>query len=106
MKCMFLFVPAMSNSQDEQIDSKQEDFLDQTMMASKRSADGRYPCPECDKTFTQVGNMRRHLQLHYGKKPWTCQFCGKMFSRKSHVQVHMLSLHKTEVEAELELGDS
>ena len=24
-----------------------------------------YKCTECDKSFTQVGNMRKHMQQHY-----------------------------------------
>ena len=45
----------------------------------------------CDKTFTRKSNMTRHLKLHYGIKPFNCDFCGKSFARKSDFQAHKLS---------------
>jgi len=37
--------------------------------------------------------MTRHLKLHYGIKPYECDFCDKSFARKSDLESHRL-LHE------------
>lgn len=46
-------------------------------------------CDECGMTFTQRSNLRMHKRVHTGERPYMCGVCGKTFSRSSHLPGHM-----------------
>ena len=29
-----------------------------------------YSCPHCDRQFVQVANLRRHVRVHTGERPY------------------------------------
>ncbi|XP_064420193.1 zinc finger and BTB domain-containing protein 26 [Latimeria chalumnae] len=51
-----------------------------------------FMCLLCGNTFTQKGNLHRHMRVHAGIKPFQCKICGKTFSQKCSLQDH-LNLH-------------
>jgi len=55
----------------------------------------RVNCTECDKTFTMVQSLKRHLLTHSGEagKSFSCDECGMSFIRSSDVNAHKFRVH-------------
>ena len=52
-------------------------------------------CPRCGKTLsTCPGTLQRHIRtVHLGLKPFTCELCGRKFSRKDNMLTHQQGTH-------------
>jgi uncharacterized Zn-finger protein len=49
----------------------------------------RFQCPYCGKVFSQRGHMVVHIRIHTGDKPYRCSTCGREFTHKSNMTSHM-----------------
>ncbi|XP_038219639.1 zinc finger protein 510 [Zerene cesonia] len=49
-----------------------------------------FKCDEkdCGKTFTRNEELTRHKRIHSGVRPYPCQTCGKKFGRRDHLKKH------------------
>jgi uncharacterized Zn-finger protein len=47
-----------------------------------------YSCNICEKEFTKMFSLNRHMNLHTGKKPHKCSFCRKAFIQKTDKERH------------------
>ncbi|XP_034070945.1 zinc finger protein 32-like [Gymnodraco acuticeps] len=57
---------------------------------SIRSAgENTFGCSLCEKTFTQRGNLNRHMRIHTGEKTFGCSVCKKSFGQRGDLKKHM-----------------
>lgn len=47
-----------------------------------------WPCEICDKRFQRKTDLAKHMRTHTGEKPYACEFCDKRVSDKSQLNVH------------------
>ncbi|KAF7708171.1 zinc finger protein 2 [Silurus meridionalis] len=52
------------------------------------SKTGGFLCPECGRVFNSHSNLRVHLNVHTGARPYTCAECGKSFSQSGALKIH------------------
>ncbi|XP_035248394.1 zinc finger protein 696 [Anguilla anguilla] len=52
------------------------------------SKTGGFLCPECGRAFNSHSNLRIHLNVHTGARPYSCADCGKSFSQSGALKIH------------------
>ncbi|KFM75708.1 Zinc finger protein 282, partial [Stegodyphus mimosarum] len=52
-------------------------------------------CHICHKSFSRKGNLKKHLKLHTGNRPFHCTVCKRSFAVKGNFKRHM-RLHRGE----------
>eukprot|EP01083_Nonionella_stella_P015342 42924_1 len=45
-------------------------------------------CPYCAKAFKGSTNLKAHIRIHTGERPYSCTSCEAGFKRKAHLIVH------------------
>ena len=52
-------------------------------------------CDHCQKTFTQMGNLRSHISIHFqiGGPAHTCVLCKKSFRTATYLKSHTKQVH-------------
>ncbi|XP_072316346.1 uncharacterized protein [Eucyclogobius newberryi] len=45
-------------------------------------------CTDCGRTFNSHSNLRIHLNVHTGARPYSCSDCGKSFSQSGALKIH------------------
>ncbi|ESO93678.1 hypothetical protein LOTGIDRAFT_104988 [Lottia gigantea] len=49
-----------------------------------------FTCKICFRAFTARNNLKRHIRLHTGVKPYKCPICNQGFTRKDDLKGHEL----------------
>ncbi|XP_009975927.1 PREDICTED: zinc finger protein 595-like [Tauraco erythrolophus] len=50
-----------------------------------------YSCEECGYCTTHSGNLKLHMRIHTGEKPFQCGQCAVAFRSSSHLKRHLLT---------------
>ena len=48
-----------------------------------------FQCNQCGASFTQKGNLLRHIKLHSGEKPFKCHLCNYACRRRDALTGHL-----------------
>ncbi|XP_050307595.1 zinc finger protein OZF-like [Anthonomus grandis grandis] len=51
----------------------------------------RHLCSECGKKFSRADDLKRHLRVHTGERPFKCKICGRSYSQSYRLIEHMRS---------------
>lgn len=55
-----------------------------------------YKCSFCCKIFIGNRDLKRHENIHTGKRPHICHLCSRTFNRADHLSNHIKALHTKE----------
>ncbi|XP_057389541.1 zinc finger protein 677-like [Balaenoptera acutorostrata] len=65
-----------------------ENTLSPAQHRRTHSREKSYSCNDCGKAFSKSSNLRNHRRIHSGQKPYRCSECGKAFNHQSHLTTH------------------
>lgn len=55
-----------------------------------------FDCKICNKSFSEKGNLTKHLKTHEEVKSNNCTICGRSFTLKAQLVLHLKRVHLQE----------
>lgn len=57
-----------------------------------------WSCSQCNRSYTQLGNLSRHIKYECGKPAYfSCQYCGRKFTQESNLRRHLITQHNKKI---------
>lgn len=53
----------------------------------------KFSCSVCSYTSFQMGDLKKHIRVHTGDRPFICNTCGRTFRQISHLRCHENKVH-------------
>ncbi|KAL8568913.1 hypothetical protein ACOMHN_017085 [Nucella lapillus] len=50
----------------------------------------KHVCEECGRGFALTGDLKKHVLIHTGVKPFVCDFCDKAFTQSGNLTIHRM----------------
>ncbi|KAG5856195.1 hypothetical protein ANANG_G00005460 [Anguilla anguilla] len=81
----------ISEEEDEEEEDNEEEDDDEEEIASDASADGlaEHCCRVCGLSLPSAFQLREHMHLHSGARPYRCAECGKQFCHLANYRAHL-----------------
>ncbi|XP_029465813.1 zinc finger protein 518A [Rhinatrema bivittatum] len=57
----------------------------------------QYKCGKCSHVSFTKGESQRHLVVHTGTYPFSCQYCSYSATRKDYILKHVVALHRDQL---------
>ncbi|KAG5887736.1 hypothetical protein JTB14_003897 [Gonioctena quinquepunctata] len=61
----------------------------------------KYQCTICEKKFGWSTDLKRHILIHTGERPFRCDMCTSSFTRNFLLQKHQRKVHSAETKLEI-----
>ncbi|ELT87081.1 hypothetical protein CAPTEDRAFT_173460 [Capitella teleta] len=50
----------------------------------------QHKCTHCTKSFQKPSQLKRHVLIHTGERPFKCTMCNKAFNQKGALSIHLM----------------
>ncbi|KAL4221395.1 hypothetical protein ACF0H5_019653 [Mactra antiquata] len=77
-----------SNNSNEVEDEPNESGINTKGWKKTKLKEKKHICEYCNVGFGQKCDLRRHIMIHTGERPWPCEICDKRFQRKTDLVKH------------------
>ena len=77
--------------------SKTDQYEMSLQMQPIRLGNHQFACPVCSKVMPSAGNVRRHILIHTGEKPFKCHICKFACNVKFNLDQHIRTKHNLQI---------